>query len=143
MASTELEKRLWAKVDKSSDCWIWQGSDNGNGYGQISKNYKKIYVHRLSYEIHKGQIPDKMTVHHLCMNTKCVNPEHLEIVSRAENTLLGYAINAAASSKRAITHCPSGHEYNKKNTYVDKRGGRRCRPCNLRIVKERNRGKQH
>lgn len=135
---------MFAKVSRGTDeeCWLWQGADNGTGYGQISKNYKKIYVHRLSYEIHVGPIPENMTVHHLCMNTKCVNPKHLSLASRGDNTLMGYAINVAASKKRSITHCPSGHEYNVKNTYFDKRGGRHCRPCNLRIVKERkHRGK--
>ena len=138
MASTELEKRFWARVDKpdgSNACWVWQGSDNGTGYGQISKNYKKIYVHRLSYQIHTGDIPDGMTVHHSCMNTLCVNPGHLELVTRGENTLMGYAINVAASKRKAITHCRYGHEYNEKNTYVSG-GSRHCRSCRLRRVKE-------
>lgn len=139
MASTELEKRFWARVNKPADsnaCWVWQGSDNGNGYGQISKNYKKIYVHRFSYQIHVGDIPNDMTVHHSCMNTRCVNPSHLRLATRGENTLMGYAINVAASKRRAITHCRHGHEYNEKNTYVSSSGSRHCRSCRLRRVKE-------
>jgi len=46
---------------------------------------KNEYAHRVSYKAFIGDIPDKMPLDHLCNNTKCINPDHLEIVTTAEN----------------------------------------------------------
>lgn len=66
-------------------CWLWLGAVNHDGYGVISVNNKIERAHRLSYEQHIGQIPEGLQIDHLCRQRSCVNPSHLEPVTRAEN----------------------------------------------------------
>lgn len=118
--------RFWSKVEKTSSCWIWKGNVGSNGYGQFGYNYKVVSSHRLAYQLTKGEIPEGMELDHLCKNTLCVNPEHLEIVNRRENTLR--SSNFAAVNARK-THCIRGHEFTSKNTIVLANRGRSCRTC--------------
>jgi transposase len=79
---------LWSKVDKLSDskgCWIWNGSLNNKGYGQIRISGTLYFSHRLAYLLMKGEIPEGMHLCHKCDNPKCCNPEHLFIGSRSDN----------------------------------------------------------
>ena len=94
-------------------CWEWIRSCSSGGYGHAWIDGGHIYAHRLSYEVHKGKIPDGLTIDHLCRNRKCVNPEHLEAVTRRVNNLRGTSPSAWNYRK---THCISGHEFNKENT---------------------------
>jgi len=80
-----LEQRFWAKVDKTDDCWLWTGA-SWNGYGRIGADYNGVrsiplLVHRVSYELAYGTIPDGHIVHHECGVRSCVNPDHLTLVS--------------------------------------------------------------
>ncbi len=78
---TPIVERFWRKVNKTESCWLWTGAKTFGGYGVISsappKPYKPIRAHRLSYEIHKGEIPEGHDVLHTCDAPTCVNPEHL------------------------------------------------------------------
>lgn len=67
------------EVDRKAGCWIWTASTAGKGYGQIKipGTRRQIYAHRLSYLIHRGDIPDGMMVCHRCNTPRCVNPKHL------------------------------------------------------------------
>lgn len=84
------EQRFWAKVEKTGSCWLWTGSINaGNGYGQFSPRHGyQVMAHRYSYELAKGQIPEKLDIHHTCHVRRCVNPSHLQAVARSENMRL-------------------------------------------------------
>ena len=73
------------KVDKSGECWLWQGKPGSRGYGYIHHNNKKILVHRFSYQSHVGDIPDGLQVCHKCDIPLCVNPEHLFVGTAKEN----------------------------------------------------------
>lgn len=108
-------------------CWNWH-SVAPDGYGRIGVSYEKKLAHRVSYEDFVGKIPDGLELDHLCMNTRCVNPAHLEPVTGAENKRR--AGSAGAMDRRsANTHCKHGHEYTPENTRITKDGHRDCKTC--------------
>lgn len=77
--------RFEAKFTRSEGCWIWNGSRYTNGYGSFYFNGGPKPAHRVAYTLLRGPIPDGMTIDHLCRTPLCVNPSHMEIVTRAEN----------------------------------------------------------
>ncbi len=123
---------LWNKtfMPSSEGCWLWRGSRNDRGYGRIGTwREGGFYTHRVSYELAYGEIPEGLTIDHLCRNTSCLNPTHLEAVTIAENLRRGTVL---------ITHCPHGHEYTAENTYrrPDNPNKRECLYCrNHRKIK--------
>jgi hypothetical protein len=81
-----VEYRFWNNVDKSTDgCWLWQGWLDSKGYGAIRVNGSAIKAHRLSYELHRGTIPDGLFVCHTCDVPRCVNPDHLFLGTAEDN----------------------------------------------------------
>lgn len=82
--------RFWAKVSEGESCWQWTAATNGRGYGRFShgpmRGQTHELAHRFAYEALVGPIPVGLTVDHLCENKRCVNPAHMELVTRAENT---------------------------------------------------------
>lgn len=72
-----------------NDCWNWQLSLSNSGYARAMCDGKMRYLHDVMYEICKGKIPDGLELDHTCRNRRCINPEHLEPVTRLENILRG------------------------------------------------------
>lgn len=120
-----VKRDFWTYVEKGPDCWMWTGTVTGR-YGQVMYRAKKWSAHRLAYTLTIGPIPPGMTLDHLCKVKTCVNPAHLEVVTRGENTLRG----PGPSHDNALkTACKNGHPFNETNTYVNPRGARSCRIC--------------
>jgi hypothetical protein len=124
-----LWDRFWPKVDASGDCWVWTASANQFGYGHIlTEGRTRGMAHRVAYELLIGPIPEGLELDHLCRNPPCVNPDHLEPVTHAEN--MARAPWTAVQARRAQTHCKRGHEFTEDNIYRRPGGvGRSCRTC--------------
>lgn len=74
------------RVDEVTGCWEWTGTTNHKGYGHFKNPQRRmIKVHRFAWEQIHGPLDPEITIDHLCHNRICVNPAHLEPVSREEN----------------------------------------------------------
>ena len=91
-----------------SGCWHWVGSLNPQGYGAFGAQGDVYASHRFAYTVFVGPIPEGLTLDHLCRNTWCVNPEHLEPVTQAENNRRADPFRKRKPTKDA---CSRGHEY--------------------------------
>jgi hypothetical protein len=85
-------------------CWLWTGATMRNGYAVIQRGrgLGTTAAHRVAYEALVGPIPAGLELDHLCRVRHCVNPAHLEPVSRSENNRRG-----ARGVRRLV--CPEGH----------------------------------
>lgn len=107
-------------------CWVWQRPLNWAGYGQMAFDGQRHTAHRAAYLLLVGPVPDGMDLDHLCRNRACVNPDHMEPVTRSENLRRG----ESGGWRRQLTACPKGHPYDETNTYHRRdRLGRECREC--------------
>ena len=138
-----LQERLYDKIspEPNSGCWLWTGACSRNGYARLGQ----AYAHRLIYEAEKGPIPAGLDIDHLCSVRCCVNPDHLEAVTRSENLRRRKRLNLriVQPANRQLTYrnyCKRGHEMTEANTYSrkDRWGERECLACrNLRNDRRR------
>jgi hypothetical protein len=95
--------RFWRKVDRQGDCWEWQASRDGLGYGffRVANGESMKKAHRVAWELTYGAIPDGLIVCHRCDNPPCVNPEHLFLGTWQDNVDDRVAKNR---SSRLVSH---------------------------------------
>lgn len=117
--------RFWSMVDKTdpNGCWLWTGYVTDGGYGQFNTGKSTIKAHVFSYLITHGPVPERHDLDHLCRVRHCVNPAHLEPVTRSENLQRG--VNA----RNPEGLCRRGHPLDGVRM---NRGRRRryCSTCN-------------
>lgn len=110
---------FWSKVEKTDGCWEWRGYRSPKGYGEYrDATGKRTTAHRISWQLAGHDIPEGLTLDHLCRNRGCVNPDHLEPVTNRENVMRGV---------RTLKPCPPDH------VRVERRDGAstytRCLTC--------------
>jgi hypothetical protein len=111
------------EIDAETGCWLWQASLTNNGYGRVRVDKCEWKAHRYSFAVHRGPIPEGLDLDHLCRVRNCVNPDHLEPVTRAENLRRGHFPNSAK------VECPQGHPYSGENLRMNSKGRRECVTC--------------
>lgn len=116
--------------EPNSGCWLWIGALFKHNYGHftLTKSPGKtlhIGAHKFSYLLYKKNYELSLDLDHLCRNSYCVNPEHLEPVTHRVNQLRGNTIMAQLAKR---THCFNGHEYIAANTRLYK-NNRVCKEC--------------
>ncbi len=127
--TTEQEERFWAKVDvhQPAGCWEWIGAHDQKGYGMFKIGQSMYRAHRVSSRELIGIAPVDLEADHLCRNTRCVNPDHIQFVTRSENIRTSYSASGLNGRK---THCIHGHEFTAENTGIELPTGKRwCRTC--------------
>ena len=127
LSNIEWELYVFSQLVPNGDCLEWSGFINKRGYGSVTRNKKPLVLHRLIYKLVKGKIPKGKVLDHLCRNTKCANPEHLEPVTDRVNVLRGVGLAAQYARRDSCKH---GHKFTKENTlYSSSNNARRCRTC--------------
>lgn len=118
-----LPDRIASKLSVAeTGCWQWHACRDALGYGRVWDGANTRLAHRVVYELLVGPVPVGLEIDHLCRNTSCVNPEHLEAVTHRTN------IQRSGPATRRF--CPRGHEYTPENTYYQTpKRSRACRLC--------------
>lgn len=122
----DIRTKLLTKIAvDAKGCWVWTGAvfrKPYGSYGQLRMENRCVRAHRISYETFVGPIPEGLELDHLCHNTLCINPAHLEPVTHHEN------MQRRKDSNQP--HCKHGHLYTPETTHIRSCDGvRECRIC--------------
>ena len=102
----KVVERFEAKIVRSDGCWTWTGHHNRKGYGafgiKLNEKWTSEPIHRIAYELWVGPIPKGRQIDHLCRNRGCCRPDHLEVVTAAENSRRGKQSKLSKESVREI-----------------------------------------
>ena len=128
---SDLPERISAKIREEGDCWVWIGARDPLGYGRVTWQRRTVFSHRLVVQLLGGD-PGK-ELDHLCRNSSCCNPAHLEPVTHIENVRRGHGPKAVKDFYAGHLYCPKGHPLFGANlyAYVTRLGyvNKQCRTC--------------
>jgi len=138
----KLWDRFWVKVTPTGFCWEWDAYKDKMGYGLITlKNNPKGkgaltgLAHRVSYLLLVGEFDRELHLDHLCRNHSCVNPDHLDPVTREENTARGHGSSGLSRKKL----CAKGHSVTGDNAvYRIDTGTFRCGICQYENTRKKH-----
>jgi hypothetical protein len=119
-------------INQENGCWVWQRCTSHNGYPQMHYNGRTHYTHVLSFKLSGGTVPIGWEVDHKCRNIRCVNPTHLEAITKIENLQRQCSANKPSA-------CPQGHSYSDPRN-VRKLKWLHCAECHR--IAERSRRKK-
>ena len=119
-----VHDRFWAKANGSGvdTCWKWTSAFCRQGYGMFWMFGGGRLAHRVAYELMIGEIPEGLDLDHLCHQRDCVNPWHLEPVTRRVNVRRGEACRSTN------TECANGHPWTEETKTLH-HGSIECRIC--------------
>jgi hypothetical protein len=124
-------------VDAATGCHVWTGWKIPTGYGRIDVRINgrslKYPAHRVAYELAKDPIPSGLQIDHLCRNRACCNPDHMEVVTAAENARRAVAIRTGGNVSEL--HCARGHLRSRSPS-----GKLVCLPCRAMLNRLYRRG---
>jgi hypothetical protein len=120
-------ERFWGKVDASGTCWTWIAGLIPQGYGSFWLRGKTRRSHKVAYESVVGPVPDGLVLDHICRNRRCVNPDHLRVVTHRENIFAPGSMCLAAQNAEK-DECLRGHLLSGENLLIWE-GKRSCRIC--------------
>lgn len=151
----DLPPNLASKIEVADNgCWHFTGHIKKDGYGLLKdRRVKKVRnAHVVAFEAIRGDVPKGYEIDHechkleecyggrTCMHRRCVNPDHLAMVTKAKNASRAHRRTThnpiAAQINRAKTHCSQGHEFTAANTYVW-RNERICCQCRAQLQRRR------
>lgn len=134
MNQTSTIDRFFQHVEQppnSAACWVWGGRKtpvdrSKTRYARFRHQGKTVPAHRWAFEQFRFPVRPGLVIDHLCRNTFCVNPWHMEPVTNKENILRGIGVTAQRARK---TECLNGHPLRDGNLYLSPKGYRQCREC--------------
>ena len=124
--------------EPNTGCWLWTAYLTEDGYGRCKVGGRQRGAHRAVYEFLVGPIPAQHEIDHLCRVRCCVNPEHLEVVTKKENVARGVGVGVI---NRLRTSCKNGHPFTASNTRLVK-ARRYCRRCGIIATQRWTRAKE-
>lgn len=134
--STPVIDRLMSHVVViDTGCWIWTAKRSRTGYGQFRHDGQMRSAHRVMYELSVGPVADGLDLDHLCRVRYCVNPRHMEPVTRRENMLRGDLGKDRWYAGKP--YCRNGHDLTVPNAFNVYASTRRCRLCSIEYNRAR------
>lgn len=142
-----MRAAFWARIspEPNTGCWLWIGSLNSDGYGNLHRGGHAVRAHRMSAAMQRGNLPSEAVVLHSCDVRCCVNPDHLEIGTHSDNVAdcirkgrRGHFVGPNLSARK--THCSRcGRPKTGENAYVYPKTGRaQCRHCRAEHAQANN-----
>ena len=128
MFALVLGTLLWSVMGRANGVVASRGPGGDKLLG-IWTGTKTELAHRVTWIVVHGPIPDGLVIDHLCRRRNCMNTEHMELVTRAENTRRGALLRWPDGT------CIAGHAW-EDHGYMSG-GKRRCRTCDARRAAER------